>query len=384
LKKHLKNLYKITATGIMGATSSRQYTYQQYYSAIKKSGELETLDLKGIDMKTIDPYEVLNVSKQFTWIELKESYRKLAMNTHPDKEGGNKELFNIITYCFKKLAVEYKKREQDLPHHELKKQSSEYFNKITNDEIPHPSESLRVRGKDRYGNGGNGNGGNGGNSDGQGGSRGDTDNYGDDGGNGSEDELFSTKFNRNFEKCKVYDDEMDFGYGQKMDVSSKVREDINIEKLIKKNKIDNKSFNDIFNKSVPVNKQLVKYREPEPMLMAKNLHFTELGAKKPDDYSSSVEKNNNLAYTDYMKAHDGTRLIDPSIINGKKEFKSVEEFQMYRDTKANKVLSKKELREQEKKRLNDEKSEAMRVERLGVYDKRIETSYEKANKLFLR
>lgn len=361
----------------MGATSSRQYTYQQYYNAIEKSGGIETLDLKGIDMKTIDPYEVLNVSKQFTWVELKDSYRNLAMNTHPDKKGGNKDLFNIITYCFKKLAVEYKKREQDLPHHELKKQSSEYFNKITSDKMPHPSESLRVRGKDRYG-----------------GSHEDSGNYGDDGGSagngagnaggGGEDELFSTKFNRNFEQCKVYDDEMDFGYGQKMDVSSKVREDINIEKLIKKNKIDNKSFNDIFNKSVPINKQLVKYREPEPMLMAKNLHFTELGAKKPDDYSSSVEKNNNLAYTDYMKAHDGTRLIDPSIINGKKEFKSVEEFQMYRDTKANKVLSEKELREQEKKRLNDEKSEAMRIERLGVYDRRIESSYEKANKLFLR
>jgi curved DNA-binding protein CbpA len=343
----------------MGANSSRQYTYQQYYNAIKKSGELETLDLKGIDMKTIDPYEVLNVSKQFTWIELKESYRKLAMNTHPDKEGGNKDLFNIITYCFKKLAEEYKKREQDLLHYDLKKQSSEYFNKITSDKVPHPSESLRARGSNKYEEDSNGS-------------------------NGDDDELFSTKFNRNFDKCKVYDDEMDFGYGQKMDESSKVREDINIEKLIKKNKIDNKSFNDIFNKSVPINKQLVKYREPEPMLMAKNLHFTELGAKKPDDYSSSVEKNNTLAYTDYMRAHDGTRLIDPSIINGKKEFKSVEEFQMYRDAKANTLMSEKELKAQENKRLKEKKIEAMRIERLGEYDKRIETSYEKANKLFLR
>lgn len=296
------------------------------------------------------------------------------MNTHPDKEGGNKDLFNIITYCFKKLAEEYKKREQDLSHYDLKKQSSEYFNKITSEKVPHPSESLRARG------GGNGNG-NGGNGNG----RNDEDIRAANGNsNGDDDELFSTKFNRNFEKCKVYDDEMDFGYGQKMDESSKVREDINIEKLIKKNKIDNKSFNDIFNKSVPINKQLVKYREPEPMLMAKNLHFTELGAKKPDDYSSSVEKNNTLAYTDYMRAHDGTRLIDPSIINGKKEFKSVEEFQMYRDAKANTLMSEKELKAQENKRLKEKKIEAMRIERLGEYDKRIESSYEKANKLFLR
>lgn len=362
----------------MGANSSRQYTYKQYYNAIKKSGEIETLDLKGIDMETIDPYEVLNLSKQFTWIELKEAYRKLAMNTHPDKEGGNKDLFNIITYCFQKLAKEYKKREMDLSHYDLKKQSTEYFNKITSDTIPHPSEALRHRSS-------NGDSGNGSNSDNrEGRSEAGSGAGGTCGGEGDADELFSTKFNRNFDKCKVYDDEMDFGYGQKMDESSKVREDINIEKLIKKNKIDNKTFNDLFNKNVPINKQLVKYREPEPMLMAKNLCFTELGAAKPDDYSSSAEKNNTLAYTDYMKAHDGTRLIDPSIINGKKEFKSVEEFQMYRDTKANKVLSEKELREQEKKRIKEERSEAMRIERLGAYDKRIETSYEKANKLFLR
>jgi curved DNA-binding protein CbpA len=346
----------------MGANSSRQYTYQQYYNAIKKNGDIETLDLKGIDMDTIDPYEVLNLSKQFTWIELKESYRKLAMNTHPDKEGGNKDLFNIITFCFKKLATEYKKREQDLPHHELKKQSSEFFHRMTSDEAPHPSEVLNSRrcgGKGASG-------------------------MGASAASGADDEAFSTKFNRNFEKCKVYDDEMDFGYGQKMDESSKVREDINIEKLIKKNKIDNKSFNDIFNKNVPINKQLVKYREPEPMLMAKNLNFTELGAAKPDDYSSSVEKNNTLAYTDYMRAHDGTRLIDPSIIKGKKEFKSVEEFQMYRDNKSSTLLTEKELRAQEIKRVKEEKSEAMRIERLGTYDKNIALSYEKANKLFLR
>jgi len=58
-----------------------------------------------------------------------------------------------------------------------------------------------------------------------------------------------------------------------MDESSKVREDIKIDKVIKKNKIDNKSFNDIFNSKVPINKQLVKYREPEPLLLAKSLQF---------------------------------------------------------------------------------------------------------------
>ena len=198
------------------------------------------------------------------------------------------------------------------------------------------------------------------------------------------DEAFSTKFNRNFEKCKVLDDDIDFGYGEKMHVSSQVREDINIEKLIKKDKIDNESFNKLFNKNVPVNKQLVKYKEPEPLLLAKSLNFTELGSKKSDDYTSSIEKTNNLSYTDYMRAHDGTRLVDPSLIKSGKQFKTIKEYKAYSDNKAERQMSEKELKLQELKKLKAEKEEKMRLSRLKKYDESVEKSFNKANKLFLK
>lgn len=335
----------------MGAKSSRQYTYQQYYEAMKKSGQEANIDLKNINMDTIDPYEVFNISKNFTWNELKETYRKLAISTHPDKPGGNKEIFNIITYCFEKLALEYKKRESNLSHMELKKQSNDFFDKIVSNKMPHPS-IVNMSGS---------------------------------GGINNNAELFSQKFNRNFEECKVYDDEVEFGYGKDMYESSKVREDIKIDKVIKKNKIDNKSFNDIFNSKVPINKQLIKYQEPEPLLLAKSLQFTELGNKRPDDYSSSsVKKTNSLSYADYMKAHEGTRLIDTSIIKDMKEFKSVEEYEVYRNNKAKIELSAKELKQLELKKQREEKEEQMRLERLNKYDRNIELSYEKANRLFIR
>lgn len=336
----------------MGANSSRQYTYQQYYNAAQKSGAIDEIDFTDIDIDSINPYEVLNVSKNFTWNELKEAYRKLAINTHPDKQGGNKDLFNIITICFKKLGDELKRREDDKGHHDLKKQSNDYlhkqsndfFHKMTNNEQAHPSEVLSP----------------------------------------SDIKMTPTKFNKNFEKCKLYDEEIEFGYGSKMEVSTKVREDINIEKLIKKNKIDNESFNNLFNKNVPVNKALIKYREPEPLILAKTLQFTELGGKRPDDYSSSIEKNSSLAYTDYMRAHDGTRLVDPSLMKNVKEFKSVDEYEAYRENKAKKVLSARELKAEELKKMKEAKAEEERLERLKVYDKKVEKSYEKASQLFLR
>ena len=328
----------------MGANSSRQYTYQQYYNAAQKSGAIDEIDFTDIDIDSINPYEVLNVSKNFTWNELKEAYRKLAINTHPDKQGGNKDLFNIITICFKKLGDELKRREDDKGHHDLKKQSNDYFHKMTNNEQAHPSEVLAP----------------------------------------NDIKMTPTKFNKNFEKCKLYDEEIEFGYGSKMEVSTKVREDISIEKLIKKNKIDNESFNNLFNKNVPVNKALIKYREPEPLILAKTLQFTELGGKRPDDYSSSIEKNSSLAYTDYMRAHDGTRLVDPSLMKNVKEFKSVDEYEAYRENKAKKVLSTRELKAEELKKMKEAKAEEERLERLKVYDKKVEKSYEKASQLFLR
>ena len=327
----------------MGANSSRQYTYQQYYSAVQERGMMDNIDFKNIDIETINPYEVLNVSKNFTWNELKESYRKLAINTHPDKPGGNRELFNIITICFKKLGEELKARDEDKSHNDLKKQSTDYFNKMTNNTTPHPSEVLEKNKK-----------------------------------------FTSEQFNKNFEKCKLYEEEIDFGYGSKMEESTKIREDINIEKLIKKSKIDNESFNELFNKNVKVNKELIKYRTPEPLMLAKSLQYTELGGKRPDDYSSSIEKNNTLAYTDYMRAHDGTRLVDPSLMKNVKEFKSEDEYEAYREKKATKTLSAKELKNEELKRLKSLKDEDDRLERLKMYDKKVEKSYNKASQLFLR
>jgi curved DNA-binding protein CbpA len=336
----------------MGNTSSRQNIYHDYHHAFQQqqhnnivntTNSINSIDLKSIDIKKLNHYEVLNVNKNFTWDELKDAYKKLAINTHPDKPGGNKDLFNIITYSFKKLAIEYKKRNSDLDHYELKKQSTEYFHKMTGETNPHPSDIL---------------------------------------GN-SNKEAFSSKFNRNFEKCKVYDDDIDFGYGEKMQESSKVREDINIEKVIKKDKIDNETFNNLFNKNVPINKQLVKYKEPEPLLMAKTLNFTELGSKKPDDYTCAPEKSKSLAYTDYMKAHEGTRLVDESIIKNNKHFKNIDEYKKYSDSKIEKQLSHKELKLQQIKKNREENEEMQRLKRLEEYDKRIEKSYNKANKLFL-
>ena len=327
----------------MWQKNSRQYSYYQYYDAMRKTGNF---NIDNIDFDNLDPYEVLNVSKNFTWDELKESYRKMALITHPDKPGGNEVIFNFVTECFKRLALVYKNRDEDKPHNILKEQSKNFFERQINNTLPHPSE---IFGNDR-----------------------------------DRDEPFQKKFNKNFELCKVQDDNESFGYGSIMDKSTDKRDDISIDNIFKNKKVDSSTFNETFNKNVPVSKEVIKYKEPEALQLVKNMQYTELGGQKTDDYSSSVEQKSNLAYTDYMKAYNGQRLVDESEIKNRREFKNVEQYEKYRDTKMKKSLSEKERNRIDLLKKEEEKKEFERLERLKLKDIEIQKMHDKATRLFIK
>ena len=183
------------------------------------------------NLSILDHYEVLEIPKNFTWDQLKTAYRSTALLTHPDKEGGNRLIFNFVTDCFKTLAEEYKSREANKSFIELKKQSKDYYDNLTNDN--------------------------------------DNDN------NYNEEKVignitgasFNEKFNKKFEMCKIDIDENDFGYGDMMTDSSNDRDDLPDPKnLFDNKKFDNSSFNKIFIKHTlpPPPSQLIKYKDPEP------------------------------------------------------------------------------------------------------------------------
>jgi len=314
----------------------RQYTYHQYYNAIKKD---KSFDFSKINYSLLNPYEVLEVNKNFTWDELKNAYRHTALLTHPDKDGGNKIVFNFVTECFKILAEEYKSRNQNKTFMELKQQ----FKNSNNEDEKQPAP---ITG-----------------------------------------ENFNDKFNKTFEMCKLEDDELDFGYGDIMSESSKIREDFSQSNLFDKKKFDTQTFNSIFTKHTPApSKELTKYKEPEPMILAKTMNYTEIGGKRPDDYSSSVEKSgkNNLIYSDYKMAYSNTRLVDEDAINKTlKDFKNVEEYEKYRNIKLKKGLSDKEKKIMEQKKLKEERDEYERLERIKQNDIKIRINNEKASRLFI-
>ena len=323
----------------MGNSSSRQYTYHQYYNVIKND---KKFDFGSINLKLLDPYEVLEVRKNFTWNELKDAYKYTALLTHPDKSGGNEIIFNFVTDCFKKLAYDFKAKQQDKTFLDLKKQVEEYYSKEEENYKDKPPPI---------------------------------------------DENFHERFNRTFNMCKLESEDVDFGYGDIMEKSNQKREDITNENLFTNQKFNNESFNNIFKKHVPPpsKNEVIKYKDPEPMVLAKKMNYTEIGGKRPDDYSSSVETEgkNSLIYTDYKKAYSNTRLIDEATVK-KKEFTSVDAYQSYSDTKMKKGLSDKEKRLMEQKKLKEEQEEQERLERIKTENIRIKINNEKASRLFLK
>jgi len=174
-----------------------------------------------------------------------------------------------------------------------------------------------------------------------------------------------------------------------MSESSKVREDFSQSNLFNNKKFDTGTFNNIFNKYTPPapSSKLTKYKEPEPMILAKTISFTEIGGKKPDDYSSGVERSskNDLIYADYKIAYNNVRLVDEeSLVKSMKDFKNVEDYEMYRESRLKKGLTSKEKQYFEQKKLKEEQEEYERLERIKQNDLKIKLNNDRASRLFIR
>ena len=166
--------------------------------------------------KAINPYKMLNVPENYNLEMLKTAYKKAAFTAHPDK-GGSEYLFNIVTDCYKYLAKELKKKENDKLHHELKKEA----------ESVHPKTSTSTQGMFYTGS-----------------------------------RFDQKKFNKFFDDNKFKEEIDNIGYEQWMAKN-------NIKTTPKFKGGDISRFNEHFEKNVKLTnqqKQLIKWQEPQPII----------------------------------------------------------------------------------------------------------------------
>jgi curved DNA-binding protein CbpA len=296
----------------MGQQQSK--LYDRYYDALQNNTHT---DIK------LNPYIVLNLKEDFTWDELVRAYRKVALKVHPDK-GGSPILFDAVTKCFKELASVLKSKEADKPHHVLKKEYETY----SQEESKKPEFPS----------------------------------------------FFNTDvFNKTFEAHKLDDDDDNRGYSHIMEKSQKERADIKIPKLL--STFTEKKFNETFEKVVKPSKEIIIYKEPQPVMTSKNLAFTELGGK--------TEEFTTDKYTDYYKAHTTSRLVDPRSVQKRKEYKTITDYEEDRKIKTEKALTDAEIKYQKELEIYNIRKETERIERLKEKDVKAEMHYEKMNRLMI-
>lgn len=308
----------------MGNTNSRS-SYEQYYEALKQPAQGATVVPS---VKDVDPYEVLGVAQGCSWEHLKNAYRRTARLVHPDK-GGSPMLFNLVTDCFKQIATDMNLREANKNHNEMKQAAQTYY----------------TENKARL---------------------------------GIEVQDFQGKFNQLFDENKFKDPESDdHGYGNMMEKSSAVREDIKIARSL--DKYNKKKFNEVFEQNVAPSTEVIIYKEPQALVLSKKLAFTEIGGGKPEDFSADTTKPGALHYTDYMKAHTTTRLVDPRAIQPKKQYRSVEAYEADREKAIERGPTEDELAFQAAQKRKLEKAEAERLRRTQQRDAAIAAHYERVN-----
>lgn len=278
----------------------------------------------------MNPYDVLNVPKDFTLEQLKDSYKRIALKVHPDK-GGSEQLFLLVTKCFKKLLQEYHKRQADRQYHELKAN----FQKATEKEQTRPR--------------------------------------------GTRDTKFDLeRFNQVFSENRL-NDAMDKGYGDW------VAKEEDHQPKIHKNKFKIESFNRTFEEQARIdksNKYIVKYKEPEALITTKKIAFTELGQDDVDDFSGDNMTKKHLNYMDYKVAHTTTKIVDPGLLRNVKTYNNINELEAARSKISYNMDDT--TREEFEHRQNMELSrEKRRIQALQEQERMIQQQYDRVNRAFL-
>jgi curved DNA-binding protein CbpA len=336
----------------------------------------------------MDPYKVLNIPKNFTLEQLREQYKKMALQVHPDK-GGSAELFEIVTSCYKKL-LRHQERKIEKDFMELKKEFKQFDLENKNNTGVHAelAEMLRGQGQAqaeaspqhrqqprssqaqvRFQSSGH---------EPRSSRPSGPDPRARPAPSSSVDP--SDVFNRVFEENRM-DDAYAAGYGSVMAQSSPAREDINIPNTMRSFKINkfNKSF-----ESQPVSAEnqtaVTVYKQPEPTLMAKKIAFSELGVATINDFSGANESNRHLNYTDYLKAHTTTRLVDPKTVKARQTYKTVGELEAHR---GNTNMTEEELQDYAAYQDALKEAEVKRVNTLQQQDRAYEQHYGRVNQRML-
>lgn len=296
----------------------------------------------------------LGITYDFDKDTLKNQYRKLAKQYHPDKPGGSKKTFDYLTNAFERLSncVNY----NTLSYDEMKEDFEEIHENFDMYCNPELSQMMKK--------------------------------------SHNKDEL-QKKFHEEFQRNKL-DHAFNDGYGSMMTGSSQnevnpktgSREDIPITKTIHPDKYSRKNFNKQFHKNIdPKTNSIIQYNEPQPAQFGgQNVGQVIENEKMINDFSGSmtnVQNGPTIDYSDYKVAYKTSRLVDPSSCKKSKYSKYKNDLETLKKKRDKEVenydfeLSKKHFNE----KLQEQNAEIYdRQQKMKKEEKQIENGFNNFSK----
>jgi len=204
------------------------------------------LNIDNYDLE--DLLNLFHLNYEFDENDLKRA-KTVALKTHPDKSGLNKEVFLFFMKAYKMIESIYEFK--------LKRSKCARNTSYENEKMESDKKTLLLKKLD-----------------------------------GMKAKDFNKWFNKMFEKVKVNDDDVDSGYGKWF----KSDEDVNEETVTNK-----RDMEAAFNKKKAASRELVLHKGVNEMVHGGGYDLTR---SKPDEYSSDIFSK--LQYDDLRKAHTET------------------------------------------------------------------------------
>jgi curved DNA-binding protein CbpA len=282
-------------------------------------------------------------SYNFTIQDLKTTYKKLALITHPDKFGGDTTKFNLVKTCYLLLEEHLIRMKNDKPHHELKQQyqTQNDFYISKGGDIPINTQNTPILDKDHFN---------------------------------------PAVFNKYYEEHKMADPN-DTGYGDWFKSQDDTM-DMELDKY--KGKVSKDKFEQAFtNQKKKLGTQIEVYRGDPMALISCNTGFTSLdGDDIVGDFSKAPEAKNGLGYTDLKTAYSAKgQFIDPNTV----EFQTYKNVQEYEKARSNIsfTMTPEQREEAQQRKIIEEEHERRRLAKLQERDRAIEQHYYKVHQQML-
>ena len=287
-----------------------------------------------------DAYRLFGLQPDFTVDQLKKAYRKLSLQTHPDR-GGSSEKFKFVTRHYLFLVEEYQKNKPSLSFNDLRQSSRDYVDH----QQQNPRQNIHM------------------------------DNQSSESGSNFDNQRFNELYTQN--RLSTVHDE---GYSNWIEDNAML-EDKDPEPLFS-DKFNLNVFNNIFENDKDKNpqSQVIVYTDPVPTNISRETSYSEIGEDTIGDFSG--EAQSGLGYTDYKKAHTQTRLINVNQVKSRESYKNVEHLQSQREQISFK-MSPEDQRKHDEKLKHEKWLESERVKRVQRQDIQSQDHFEKVNQLMI-